>query len=87
MRQWSVPSEVADVQSFLGLASYYCRFIVDYAEIAALLPAPPYREVSGKDQVDRQVCCSLQFPEGEVGVSPCVCLSTLQLRVCGGLRC
>ena len=31
---WPVPRSVAEVRSFLGLTSYYCRFIYEYAHIA-----------------------------------------------------
>jgi len=34
---WPTPKEVKDVQKFLGLANYYCQFIIDFAFIARLL--------------------------------------------------
>ena len=37
VEQWPIPSNVSDVRSFLGLASYYRRFIEDFAEIASPL--------------------------------------------------
>jgi len=32
--KWLTPQEVKDVQKFLGLASYYSRFVKDFAKIA-----------------------------------------------------
>ena len=32
--EWLTPKCVKDVQKFLGLANYYCRFIEDFTSIA-----------------------------------------------------
>lgn len=37
MAEWQRPSTVTDIQSFLGLAGYYHRFILKFAKIAAPL--------------------------------------------------
>ena len=34
VRSWPTPRNVQDVRSFLGLASYYRRFVEDFASIA-----------------------------------------------------
>nr|VZI11431.1 unnamed protein product [Spirometra erinaceieuropaei] len=37
IRSWPQPTSVSELRGFLGLASYYCRFIKDFAHIAAPL--------------------------------------------------
>ena len=34
---WPIPKYIKDVQKFLGLTNYYCRFIQDFISIARLL--------------------------------------------------
>jgi len=36
---WPVPTSVTEVRSFIGLVSYYCRFLKDFSKIAAPLNA------------------------------------------------
>jgi hypothetical protein len=34
VQDWRTPKTVRDIQSFLGFANYYRRFVKDYAKIA-----------------------------------------------------
>ncbi|XP_066365128.1 uncharacterized mitochondrial protein AtMg00860-like [Miscanthus floridulus] len=34
VKEWEQPRNVTDIQSFLGLAGYYCRFIKNFSKIA-----------------------------------------------------
>src|SRR5436305_6557839 len=37
IKEWKVPKNVKEVQSFLGFANFYCRFIMLYSKICVLL--------------------------------------------------
>ncbi|KAJ8395018.1 hypothetical protein AAFF_G00039690 [Aldrovandia affinis] len=37
VRDWPLPTNVSNLRSFLGLASYYCRYVQDFATIASPL--------------------------------------------------
>ena len=37
VKDWPVPSNAKELHSFLGLASYYCKFIPNFAHIAKCL--------------------------------------------------
>jgi hypothetical protein len=42
--EWPTPTTVTQIQSFLGLAGFYCRFVHDFSSIAA-----PLHELTKKD--------------------------------------
>lgn len=39
IQEWPIPKTIKDVQSFLGFAKFYRRFIEDYSRIAIPLKA------------------------------------------------
>ena len=39
VEKWPVPKSVTEIQSFLGLAGYYRRFVEGFAHLVALLTA------------------------------------------------
>ena len=47
IKQWPIPSSVKQLRAFLGLASYYKKFIKDFALIAAPLTDLLKRKHSG----------------------------------------
>ena len=34
---WESPTSILDVQSFMGLANFYCKFVKDFSAIASLI--------------------------------------------------
>ena len=45
IHRWLVPTNVTEVQGFLGFTNYYQRFIKKYPQVAKLL----YKLISGKN--------------------------------------
>ena len=50
IRKWPVPTNVTEVQSFLGFTNYYHRFIKKYAQVAN----PLYKLISGENIARKQ---------------------------------
>ncbi len=51
--QWRRPSNVTELRSFLGFASYYCRFVEGFASVAAPLHKLVGAVQGGKKPVHR----------------------------------
>ena len=45
VKDWPVPKSKHDMQKFLGLANYYCKFIMGYAQLVA-----PMQQLTKKDK-------------------------------------
>jgi hypothetical protein len=58
IREWSVPRNVAEVRSFMGLAGYYRRFIAEFSKIAH--PITSLQRKEKKFQWTKE--CEKQFP-------------------------
>ena len=50
IHRWPVPTNVTEVQSFLGFTNYYQRFIKKYAQVAK----PLYKLISGENAARKQ---------------------------------
>ncbi|KAF7655091.1 hypothetical protein LDENG_00060890, partial [Lucifuga dentata] len=59
IKDWPAPQNLAELRSFLGLASYYCRFVQDFAAINS-----PLHYMTHKGQTFRWVeSCSTSFDQ------------------------
>jgi len=53
VHNWTRPRNVSEVRSFLGLAGYYCRFIMKFSQIALPLTRLTRKEFpDSKEEVD-----------------------------------
>ncbi|XP_076950393.1 uncharacterized protein LOC143623344 [Bidens hawaiensis] len=75
VQNWKTPTSPTEIRSFLGLAGYYCRFILNFSKIALPLTAlthkgKPYEWGAKKDEafqtLKRMLCDApiLALPEG-----------------------
>ena len=48
IQDWLEPKKVKDIQSFLGFANFYCRFIFNYSDIVILLTRLTRKDISWK---------------------------------------
>ena len=77
IREWSKPSKLKELRSFLGLANYYRRFIKGYSKMVA-----PLTDLLKKDQVWQwNLECQAAFDElkGAISLEPVLRLPNLEL--------
>ena len=48
IQDWPEPKKVKDIQSFLGFANFYCRFIFNYSDIIILLTCLTWKDIPWK---------------------------------------
>lgn len=66
--QWPQPTSVSELRSFLGFASYYCRFVEGFAKLAAPLHRLVVSEVSEESRAG--FCQWLDYPQSEKFCGP-----------------
>jgi hypothetical protein len=59
VKDWPVPEQLVDVQSFLGFINFYCRFIEGFAHIAHPLHALAKRIRFGPGRKNTRTCSKL----------------------------
>jgi hypothetical protein len=67
IREWTVPRNVVEVRSFMGLASYYRRFIAGFSKIAH--PITSLQRKEKKFQWTKE--CESKLPVIEVAANQC----------------
>ncbi|GKD26409.1 transposon ty3-I gag-pol polyprotein, partial [Tanacetum coccineum] len=81
---WQAPKSVGEIQSFLGLAGYYRRFIQDFSKIASSLTKLTKKNTPfmwGKEQEEAFVTLRKKLCEAPILVLPLPCeISYVRLR-------
>jgi hypothetical protein len=89
IKDWPVPKNVSEVRSFLGLASYYRRFVRNYAKIANPLQELTCKDVPFEWVAERQVafeelkkmCTALVLRIPDVTKSFCVAIDAADFAI------